>query len=118
MLVGDYGRIQNVQGLSEEQRQRINDCMLGAVYCWCKNRKDEWFSVQSLFGSDWRGLVIQELYEREGGDENHDAAFEEAPKSAGRLLKRALNDDDVCRFETRKNFNNREYRFVDRNRGG
>ncbi len=33
--------IREVRGISNEQRQRILDFLQGAVYSWCKNRKDE-----------------------------------------------------------------------------
>lgn len=40
MLIGET-EIRDVHGIPEEQKQRIIDFLQGAVYCWCKNRKDE-----------------------------------------------------------------------------
>ena len=37
-----------------------------AVYCWCKNRKDEWLAVRDLLGGDnhyWQGIPLIPLYD-------------------------------------------------------
>ncbi|GAB1473161.1 hypothetical protein MASR2M69_06020 [Bacteroidota bacterium] len=49
MLTVD-SEIRDVYGITNEQRQRILDFLQGAVYSWCKNRKDEWFAARDLLG--------------------------------------------------------------------
>jgi hypothetical protein len=88
--------------LSPEDIEKIKIYLQGAVYCWCKNCKNEkcepeWFSVRSLFGgenNDWRGTPLQKLYdwyETKGyaDDESHN----KAGMDAGHLLKRTLFED-------------------------
>ena len=70
----------------------------GVVYCWCKNRKDEWFAARDLLGGEnyyWQGTPLMQLYTYylNGNEENHDYAVEEAGKAAGRLLKEVLMHD-------------------------
>lgn len=36
-----------VNGFSEEQLSLMRAFLQGAVYCWCKNRKDEWFAART-----------------------------------------------------------------------
>jgi len=89
--------INEVSGITAEQKQRIMDFLQGAVYCWCKNRKDEWFAAKDLLGGDnyfWQGTPMIVLYEKSGDEE-------QAAKDAGWLLKRVL-DDDKRRFEEGK----------------
>ena len=57
--------LRNVTGISEEEKRRIKDFLQGGVYCWCKNRKDEWFSLRDLMGGDnfyWQGTPLLPLY--------------------------------------------------------
>jgi hypothetical protein len=51
MLV-EKSEIREVHGISEEQEQRMMDFLQGAVYCWCKNRENEWFAARDLLGGD------------------------------------------------------------------
>ena len=104
-----------VNGFSEEQLSLMRAFLQGAVYCWCKNRKDEWFAARDLIGGDnyfWQGTPLYPLflyYLNE--DETHpEYAVEEAGKAAGRLLKGMLMDDKRT-FETRKVYT-REYRWT------
>jgi hypothetical protein len=79
----------DVHGITIEQRQRILDFLQGAVYCWCKNRKDEWFAARDLLGGDnfyWDGTPLIVLYEKSKD-------VEQAGKDAGWLLKKMLSDD-------------------------
>ena len=44
----------------------------GAVYCWCKNRKDEWFAARDLLGGDnyyWQSSPLMPLYDYYLNDE-------------------------------------------------
>jgi hypothetical protein len=104
MLV-EKSEIREVHGISEEQKQRIMDFLQGAVYCWCKNRKDEWFAARDLLGGDnyyWEGTPMSALYEKSKDKE-------QAGIDAGWLLKRVI-DNDKRFFETKEEFV-RQYRW-------
>jgi len=105
MLV-EKSEIRDVRGISEEQKQRIRDFLQGAVYCWCKNRKDEWFAARDLLGGDnyfWQGTPMLALYEKSED-------VEQAGKDAGWLLKQVINNDKRS-FETKKEGLVRQYRW-------
>jgi len=88
MLV-EKSEIREVHGITKEQKQKILDFLQGAVYCWCKNRRDEWFAARDLLGGDnfyWEGTPMFALYEKSKD-------VEQAGKDAGWLLKRVINDD-------------------------
>lgn len=88
-MLTDESEIRDVHGITDEQKQRILDFLQGAVYSWCKNRKNEWFAARDLLGGDnyyWQRTPMIALYEK---SEN----VEQAGKDAGWLLKRVLNDD-------------------------
>ena len=56
-----------VTGITAEQRDLALAFIQGAVYCWCKNRKDEWFALRTLFVGDnyfWSGTPLMPLYEK------------------------------------------------------
>ncbi|MBR2091064.1 MAG: hypothetical protein IJ905_12100 [Fibrobacter sp.] len=85
--------IRDVWCISEEEKQRILDFFQGAVYCWCKNRMGEHFSLQILMGGEnffWEGTPLIKLYEAKKGTAD---PVKEAAKCAGWLLKRVLADD-------------------------
>lgn len=51
----------SVKGFSDEQINLMKAFLQGAVYCWCKNRKEEWFAARDLLGGDnyyWRALLL------------------------------------------------------------
>ena len=88
-MLADDSEIRDVHGITDEQKQRSLDFLQGAVYSWCKNRKDEWFAARDLLGGDnyyWQGTPMIALYEKSED-------VEQAGKDAGWLLKRVLNDD-------------------------
>ena len=98
--------IRDVHGIPEEQKQRIIDFLQGAVYCWCKNRKDEWFTTRDLLGGDnyfWQGTPLFFLYKK---TEN----VEQAGKDAGWLLKKVIYNDKRS-FQTKKEGMVRQYRW-------
>lgn len=106
-----------VNGFSDHQIVLMRAFLQGAVYCWCKNRKEEWFAARDLVGGDnyyWQGTPLIDLYEFYLGGRTDAAsnqyAIEEAGKAAGRLLKGVLVDDKRT-FETREGFT-REYRWT------
>ena len=105
MLIGET-EIRDVHGIPEEQKQRIIDFLQGAVYCWCKNRKDEWFTTRDLLGGDnyfWQGTPLFFLYKK---TEN----VKQAGKEAGWLLKKVIYNDKRS-FQTKKEGMVRQYRW-------
>ena len=71
----------SVNGFTDEQLKLMRAFLQGAVYCWCKNRKDEWFAARDLLGGDnyyWQGTPLIPLYDYylNGDEENHDYAVE------------------------------------------
>ena len=105
-MLKQQSEIREVHGISEEQKQRISDFLQGAVYCWCKNRKDEWFAARDLLGGDnyyWQNTPMFALYEK---SEN----IEQAGKDAGWLLKKVIADDKRG-FETKKEGLVRQYHW-------
>ncbi len=96
--------IKAVNGLLKEQEQSIRDFLQGAVYCWCKNRKEEWFAARDLLGGEnyhWQGTPMFALYEK-----SHDE--EQAGKDAGWLLKSVIKEDKRT-FKTKKEGLVRQY---------
>jgi len=105
MLI-EKSEIREVNGISKEQKQRITDFLQGAIYCWCKNRKNEWFAARDLLGGDnyyWEKTPMFALYEKSKN-------IEQAGKDAGWLLKKVINNDKRS-FNTRKNGLVRQYRW-------
>jgi len=97
--------VRNVNGITPKQKEDIINFLQGAVYCWCKNKKDEWFSMRDLMGGDnfyWEGTPLMALFGKhktEGKDDK--AAIEAAGKDSGWLLKLVI-DNDKRNFETKK----------------
>ena len=57
MITKGNSEIREVKGIDANQLKRILDFLQGAVYCWCKNRENEWFSLRDLMG----GVVGQNI---------------------------------------------------------
>ena len=105
-MLKEETRIYEVYRISDEKKRRIMDYLQGAVYCWCKNRKGEWFAARDLLGGDnfyWQGTPMIALYE-----ESED--FAQAAIDAGKLLKRVIAEDKRS-FETKKEALVRQYRW-------
>ena len=114
MVIG-LTRYKRVNGFTDEQLNLMRAFLQGAVYSWCKNRKDEWFAARDLLGGDnyyWQGTPLMPLYTYylNGDEDNHDYAVEEAGKAAGRLLKEVLIHDKRT-FATEKGYT-RRYRWT------
>jgi len=112
MSLKHKSEIREVNGLSDLQKQRIYDFLQGAVYCWCKNRKDEWFSLRDLMGGDnyyWDGTPLYELFLKHKDDA--DDPIQEAGKDSGWLLKKIINDDKRL-FDTKKEDFIRQYKWI------
>ena len=116
MSLTEPSEIREVTGISPEERQSIIDFLQGAVYCWCKNRKNEWFSMRDLMGGDnfyWQGTPLVVLYDKhENLGKNSESAVKDAGKDSGWLLKRVINDD-LRSFDTVVEEQIRKYRWVE-----
>ena len=107
MVIG-LTKYNRVHGFTERELNQMRAFLQGAVYCWCKNHKDEWFAARDLLGGDnyfWQGTPLYALYTHylEGNIDNHDYAVEEAGKAAGRLLKQVLINDKRI-FDTQEGY--------------
>ena len=113
MLEGDNISVREVHGLSEEELQKIKAFLQGAVYCWCAIRKSDWFCARDFIGGDnsyWEHYPLGVLYFRHINDGcDHDYAFDQAAKDAGKILKRVLSEDNRT-FETKAE-RTRSYRW-------
>jgi hypothetical protein len=106
-MLSKESEIREIQGITVLQQQRILDFLQGAVYCWCKNRKDEWFTAQALLGGenfDWQGTPMMVLFEKSG-------SIEQAGKDAGWLLKMMLHNDKRT-YESSSNGWVKQYRWI------
>ena len=103
--------VRNVNGFPENELKLMKAFIKGAVYCWCKNCKDQWFAARDLFGGDnfdWHDTPLMLLYRHYLElDHNNDYAIAEAGKAVGRLLLQVLSEDSR-HYETRGSYT-REY---------
>ena len=111
MVLTPPSQVRDVTGVTDDEKARIRDFLQGAVYCWCKNRLNEWFSLRDLMGGEnyhWQGTPLFPLYQK-----HHPApdAVERAGQEGGWLLKRLITDDPRT-FETRKAEMIRQYRWM------
>lgn len=115
MSLTPESEIRDVYDITEEEKQRIIDFLQGAVYCWCKNRPDEWFSMRDLMGGEnyyWEGTPLLVLYTKhENKGKNSETAVKDAGKDSGWILKRVTNNDQR-QFETKKEELIRKYKWV------
>lgn len=84
-----------VNGITNEQRDLALSFIQGAVYCWCKNRKNECFALRDLFGGDnysWNETALMPLYQKHVKKGSADPV-KEAGIDAGWLLKTVLVND-------------------------
>ena len=109
--------LRNVVGIKDQNKQRIIDFLQGAVYCWCKNRTQEWFSMRDLMGGEnfnWEGTPLMSLYEKHiAKGKNNPDAIDGAGKDSGWLLKKVIIEDKR-EFETKKEGLTRKYRWTDK----
>lgn len=110
--------VREVHGIDAESEQAIRLFLQGAVYCWCKNRPEEWFSLGQLMGGDnyhWEGTPLFALFEKQVRLENSDDPVTRAGIDAGWILLSVL-DEDRREFESSKKErhgkNTRSYRWV------
>lgn len=107
--------LREVQGISGEEKKRIRDFIQGAVYCCCKNRSNEWFSMRDLMGGEngnWEETPMDALYQRHArAGLTSDEAVDRAGKDSGWLLKSVIAQDRR-EFETKEEERIRKYRWV------
>lgn len=114
--------IKGVNGISQHQKDLIKAYLQGAVYCWCNSerRNDTFYARDFLGGANyfWEDTPVEVLYRHymDASDQNHDYAFTEAAKAAGRLLKAVLHDDKRI-FEVYDGFT-KGYRWIGEYRDG
>ena len=103
----------------------------GAVYIWCKLRPNDWFALRDLMEkgvidpSDngcffWDGTPLKALWEQkkescglntEYSDEKLVFALKQTAAHAGRMLKKAIEDDSFRRFDTKVEGLTRKYQW-------
>ena len=114
MALNIESELRNVRGISNDKKQRITDFLQGSVYCWCKNKKGEWFSLRDLMGGDnyyWQGTPMFALYSKHKSNKENLYPVKSAGKDAGWLLKYVIINDKRL-FETRKKESIRQYRLI------
>lgn len=111
MVLSPPSQVRDVTGLTPNDKARIRDFLQGAVYCWCKNRPAEWFSLRDLMGAEnfyWQGTPLFSLYQKHHPSPD---AVERAGQDGGWLLKQVITDD-LRTFETREAEMIRQYHWV------
>lgn len=97
MVLKDKSQVREVHGIDIIDKQRIIDFLQGAVYCWCKNRPDEWFSMRDLMGGDnfyWEGTPLYKLFVKHiSNGLDSTTAIKKAGIDSGWLLKKVINND-------------------------
>jgi len=110
-MLKSNSEVREVRGITNEDKQRIKDFLQGAVYCWCKNNKNQWFALRDLMGGDnyyWQGTPLIKLYEKH---KNKNNPVELAGKDAGWILKKVIQKDKRV-FETKKEEMTRKYKWI------
>jgi hypothetical protein len=105
-------QVRNVS-LPQSDIDAICRFLQGAVYCWCKNRPEEWFSMRDLMGGEnyyWQGTPLIALYDKQLSIASADPV-KEAGKESGWLLKKVISDD-ARTFETKKEELISKYRWT------
>ena len=115
MIIKGDSTVQNVSGITSVEENDIINFLQGAVYCWCKNRENEWFSLPKLMGEKnyfWDGTPMIKLWEKHNKLGKSDSV-KEAGWDGGWLLKKMIKQDSR-KFETKKENEGdaREYRWV------
>ncbi|MDF1798680.1 MAG: hypothetical protein P1V81_05855 [Planctomycetota bacterium] len=111
MTITPTSRLRDVSRVSAPQALAIQNFLQGAVYCWCKNRPDEWFSLRDLMGGTnfyWEDTPLIALYEKHKGTSAD--PVKAAGQDAGWILKSVVSRDTRT-FETREANMIREYRW-------
>lgn len=113
MILNLNQRVINVSGITDLERQRINEFLLSLVNCWRESNPNEYFSIRSLMAKmkgNWHLTILGFLkgkYIRMGQNEND--SLKHASIDAGWLLY-SLIVNSVNLFESRTVAHIREYR--------
>jgi len=105
--------IKSVSGLNKTEKDKIMCFLQGAVYCWCKNNCNQWFSLSDLMGGLnylWEGTPLFVLWVKHKNNESKDPVIA-AGKDAGWLLKETLQLDKR-NYSNRKSFKSNEYLYI------
>jgi hypothetical protein len=115
MIIKHSSQIRSVKGILNEEIERIKNFLQGAIYCWCKNKKEKWFSLRDLMGRDnfyWQGTPLLALYEKHlKKGKSSKKAITDAGKDCGWILKKVIHNDKR-KFETKKADLIRNYKWV------
>lgn len=107
----DAGVVKDVDIILADEKDAICKFLQGAVYCWCNNNPNQWFSMRDFMGGAnhfWQGTPLYKLFEKTGNEQV-------AGQAAGRLLKKVIGKDKR-HFDTRMvekgNHTIREYKWI------
>ena len=110
--------IRNISGISKTDEAKIICFLQGAIYCWCKNRAEEWFAVRDLLGGanfHWQGIPLIVLYEKHiNKGKSNTRSIEDAGKDAGWLLLKTIKSD-IRLFDTKREALTRKYLWLPNN---
>ena len=93
----DVKRAHCLKGLSKPLQKSAKAFLLGAAYCWCKNRKGKPFSAADLVGGhdvDWSGTPLMGIRQSYLRHKDQDAAEKLAGVAVGWLLRDALEESN------------------------
>lgn len=126
-------RIVSVGELKPEDEKLICAFWQGAVHLWCRLRPNDWFALRDLMGKGiegdpaddgnffWNGTPLMVLWKQqekgyrlkeEPSDEKLKIALKQAATNAGKLLKKAINDDQYHLFDTKVEEMTRKYLWI------
>jgi hypothetical protein len=112
MSLKDFSEIREVSGISPVQLTDIMNFLQGAVYCWCKNRPEEWFSIRDLMGGDnffWDGTPLYCLYKKHENISSD--PIDAAGKDSGWILKKVIHEDKR-KYDSRRDALIRQYLWI------
>ena len=113
MITKGNSELRAVSSSSSDDARDIINFLQGAVYCWCKNRKDEWFSLRDLMGGEnyyWNDTPMIKLWEKHHNLGKDDPVIE-AGKDGGWILKKVIANDKR-KFETKEEDMIRKYKWI------
>jgi hypothetical protein len=115
IISSDNVIVHEVAWLKPEDEQRIMDFLQGAIYCWCNQHNDSWFSVREIMGGnnrdEWDKTPLGILYDKHIKDgKSHDESWDLAGKEEGKILKKVINQD-ARNFETKEYEQIRQYKW-------
>ena len=67
MALTEKMELRTVTGITQADFNAIYYFLQGAIYCWCKAKREEWFTVQDLLGGEnfyWEGTPLIALYRK------------------------------------------------------